>query len=700
MSTMRRITRSPILPTPPTTANSATEQGRNGRPSEPRRVSQATVAVGFVILLLVLATTSQGAYDISRWTPLGLFVLAILIGALVVPGRLVLRSRAAIVALCGIWGLAIWSLLSMLWAQSAGDAFIAADRMMLYAAVSTLPFVLPLPRRSLALAGWAVTAGIGVIAVIVLVELLHGGASLFLAGRLNAPINYRNATAALFAMGVLPCIVAAATRSYRRGVRGVALGLATLCLGLAFLTQSRGILLGLAAGEVVILALGPDRVRRAWVSVLPILAVALASKWLLRPFHAFDGGNGLVTDHDITVAAWALLIITVLAVVVGLLIAVFDNGLRANEMAYVRRAARIGIGLAAVVAVVGVLAATGDPVTYVQHKWDQFTSLKSTTPTTTRLLTVGGQRYDLWRIAVKEFDAHPVQGVGADNYSFGYYQDRRTNRNLDDPHSIVFALLSETGLVGLGLFLLFLGGIGAVLVVNLPKLSNPDKRPAVAAASAGVVLIGQSAVDWFWLIPGLTAIAFLLLGVAAAQTIAKPAPAPDVNGAGPPEDAPPQPPRRERSGPLAHRVGRILAVCGLLIAAAALLDLFISDAYVQRARSLEDNPSAELSAARTAGSLDPWSVTPLYLQSSALESMGNRPAAYRRLRAALALEPQNFATIGVLGDFEARGHHFARARFYYRRALALDPLDTGLQQLVHIGLTRAQIARAEHRRRH
>ena len=42
------------------------------------------------------------------------------------------------------------------------------------------------------------------------------------------------------------------------------------------------------------------------------------------------------------------------------------------------------------------------------------------------------------------------------------------------------------------------------------------------------------------------------------------------------------------------------------------------------------------------------------------------------------------ATLGVLGDFEARGHHFALARQYYRRALKLDPLDTGLQQLVRI----------------
>jgi tetratricopeptide (TPR) repeat protein len=78
-------------------------------------------------------------------------------------------------------------------------------------------------------------------------------------------------------------------------------------------------------------------------------------------------------------------------------------------------------------------------------------------------------------------------------------------------------------------------------------------------------------------------------------------------------------------------------------------------------------------------------VDPHYLQASAYETMGDRSRAYEQLRDALALEPKNFATLGLLGDFEARGGKLAAARAYYRRALALDPLDTGLQQLARIG---------------
>ena len=133
----------------------------------------------------------------------------------------------------------------------------------------------------------------------------------------------------------------------------------------------------------------------------------------------------------------------------------------------------------------------------------------------------------------------------------------------------------------------------------------------------------------------------------------------------------------------------MLGVAGIGTAIVAVLALLLSDAYIQRARSEINNPRSELSSARTAHTLDPWSITPHYLKASAIETLGDRPGADTQLQHALSLEPANKATLAVLGDFEARGHHFAAARQYYRRALKLDPLDTGLQQLVRIGERRA-----------
>lgn len=672
MSTMRRSTGQPILSRLRPGANDQPGSESGGPEPPPQHtVSPAVGPIAFMVLLLVLATTSQGAFEINRWTPLALFALAVLIGALLTRGGLALRSPAIRVALGGLWGLAAWSMLSMLWAQSSAGAFEAGNRMILYAAIVTLPFALPMSRRTLAAVGWSVAAGIGAIAVYVLVRLLAHGAPLFLAGRLNGPVNYRNATALLFALPVWPFIIAAAAKSNRRVLRAGSLSLATLCVGLAFLTQSRGILLGLAVGGCLALAIGPDRVRRAWVTILVLAGIAISSPWLLRPFHAFDGGQGYVTPHAIAVAAQGLLVATLISFAIGMLIALFDNGLRAGspQMPHARRAARLLLAGVIVVLVVGVGMAIGNPVTYVHQKWDQFRSLNYSTPTTTRLLTVGGQRYDLWRVALKEFESAPLLGVGADNYSFSYYRYRETNRNLTDPHSLVFALLSEDGAVGLLLLIIFLAGIATVMARGWRRLGLQARRDALAPAAAGAVMIGQSTVDWIWLIPGLTAIGLFSLAVAAAQAAA----------AGREEEGPADPPKPGR-WPV-----RVAAIGALVAAALAVLALFLSDAYIQRARSVVTDPPAELSAARTAARLDPWSVTPHYLEASALETMGERPQAYAQLVDALSLEPQNSASLGVLGDFEARRGHFARARSFYRRALALNPLDTGLQQLSRIG---------------
>jgi tetratricopeptide (TPR) repeat protein len=185
------------------------------------------------------------------------------------------------------------------------------------------------------------------------------------------------------------------------------------------------------------------------------------------------------------------------------------------------------------------------------------------------------------------------------------------------------------------------------------------------------VLVGQSSVDWIWLIPGLTALGLFALSVGAAQVAVRSAPPALVDA---------------RVASPVRRGARVAAALGMTVAMLSVLSVLLSDAYVQRARALIGDPRAELSAAQTASTLEPWSLTPHYLEASALETMGNRPAAYAQLLDALRLEPRNFATLGVLGDFEARGHDFALARSYYRRALALDPLDTGLRQLSKLGL--------------
>ena len=120
--------------------------------------------------------------------------------------------------------------------------------------------------------------------------------------------------------------------------------------------------------------------------------------------------------------------------------ALLDNGLQARLGVAARRVAEAGIAVVAVIGVVAALVAIGNPVSYANDKWDEFTDLEGVSHRVHRLISVGGQRYDLWRVALSEFDSQPL--VGVEELPVRLLPRRRTDRNLSDPHSLPFALLS------------------------------------------------------------------------------------------------------------------------------------------------------------------------------------------------------------------------------------------------------------------
>ena len=97
-----------------------------------------------------------------------------------------------------------------------------------------------------------------------------------------------------------------------------------------------------------------------------------------------------------------------------------------------------------------------------------------------------------------------------------YYADRRTDRNLSNPHSLVFSVLAELGLVGLLCLIAFVGALGAAVAESWRGASVSAQRHASALLAAGVVGLGQATVDWTWLIPGVTGLSILALGLGVA----------------------------------------------------------------------------------------------------------------------------------------------------------------------------------------
>ncbi|HSD22802.1 MAG TPA: O-antigen ligase family protein [Solirubrobacterales bacterium] len=639
-----------------------------------RRVLGAAPA-GAVAALLVIACAFDGAFALRYWALIAVLSLTILIATQIAGGIQLDRGPLSI-AVGLVWGFAAWTLLSSLWAESAARAWEGAARTMLYAAVITVPLALR-GRRQALWVGQGIFFGVGAVAVITLIAIIANGAELFGAGRLEDPLGYRNATATLFAFGFWPLIVLASERGRNTPLRAVSFSIAVLSLGLAFLTQSRGVAIGLVFGAAAMLAIGPDRLRRILFALAAAAGVAIFSGPLLDPYHAFQDGQA-VTDSVVHNASTSLLVLTFGALLFGLFAALLDNGLRGSAAGdAARRVIPYGLAALGVLAVIAALVKIGNPVSYAGDKWDEFRDVNgSATTSSTRLGSVGGQRYDLWRVSLKEFESAPLGGVGEGNYQFQYYEKRATDRNLEDPHSLPFRLLAETGIVG---FLLFTGVIVALAigVARSAREAPPNDRRIIAGlAAGGAVVVGQSLTDWLWLIPTVTGLGLLSLALAAVP-----------RGRAEDRPAPLQLPWFRDRERLVARFG----IAALLVAGAlSVIFLYLGDLYIRKARDEQGrSASAQLSAARTAGDFNPVSVIPLYLQASALEAESHRDQARSKLQDALNEEPNNFVTLTLLGDLEVRDSRFAVAADDYQRASDLNPRDVGLQQLAQTTAERA-----------
>lgn len=617
--------------------------------------------IALVGLLLLVSGWWDSAFDLRYWAPLTILALALLLAQLLAGALTIPRRGPLAVATAAIWCFAAYVLLTAAWAESVALAWEEAARTVFYAVLWTLTVAAGASGGWRKRLGAGLTIGVGAVAVVTLIELFSHGSDLFLAGRLDSPVGYRNGTAALFAFAAWPLIGFAARRGAASGARAAAIATAVLVLGLAFLTQSRGVLIGFVLGGAVSLAIGPDRLRRGWLAIGAVGAIAVVSGTLLTPFDAFNSGAGTVSGGDIRTAATALVLIAAAVFVGSMFLFIFDNGLRSPG---IDRRMRVVAGAALVVLAVGAgaagLAKIGNPVSYATEKLKEFNDVEpAAVSASTRLGTVSGQRSDLWRVALDQFRDHPLVGAGAGSYQFAYYRDRHTDRNLSDTHSLPLRLLADTGLIGTALFAIWLVAMAVAIGRRAREASAGERLWVAGLAAAGVTVLAQCLTDWLWLLPGLLGLSVLALGLAAGGEEAD----------------------REASS-VRWSPGRIAGGVALGAVLVSVTFLFLSDLYVRKARvEAFRSPQAELAAARTAAWFNPASITPLYLQASALESEGNRVEAKRALEQALEREPENFVTLGLLGDFEVRGGDDVAARKYYRRALALNPLDVGLQQL-------------------
>ena len=629
------------------------------------RQAPVTVPALGALALFVVWAGDQAGYPLTHWAPGALIVLVLLAIALWnIPLRLGELPIAVRIALACLALYTILSFLSILWAGVPGDAWEGANRTLLYLLVFALFALWPQRGASAALllVAWTL-AMIGLAAFVMLRVDARSSLSWFSAeGRLGYPAGYYNASAATWAMAMWPALLLASEKRIPWGLRGVLAAGTVLLAELSLLSQSRGSLYAAPVMLILIFALLPRRVRTFAVLVPVAAGIGIAAPVVLRVGDRVQsGGNAHAALHAATAA------IFVASAAAGLLVALGAAIERRGAFsdAAVRRV-RTGLGAVAIatlaVILVGGWVAAGDPAARARHAWDTFKSARGyqANGSGSRLTSgLGSNRYDFYRVALDDFLAHPLVGLGADNFAESYLEHGRSLETPRYPHSVELRTLAQTGLVGA---LLALAGLGAALLAGWRALRGrePLGRAVAAAALAGFAYwLVHGSFDWFWEFAGLGAPAFAMLGIACSL-----APRASRQAAG------------RRAGVRGRRLG-IVAGTALALAVVASLTLpWLSQLQIESAaRIWPTAPAVAYARLNDAASLNRLSDEPYLVAGSIALRFGDLARADDEFSLALGRTPADaYATLELGAIASSRGER-ARALRLLARADRLNPRD-------------------------
>jgi hypothetical protein len=642
-----------------------------------RETPAAVPALAAIVLFFVWAT-SQAGYPLTHWAPGGLIVLALLaiaVGA--VPLRFAEIPVTVKLAVACLAAYTALSFLSILWAAVPGDAWVGANRTLLYLMVFAL-FALWRGRGASAalLVGLWTLAMVGLATYVAIRVDTAAGKSfeaLFAGERLRYPAGYPNATAAQWLMAFWPALLLARGKRLPWALRGLLAGGAVVLADVALLSQSRGSLYSTAAMIVLVFAFVPERLRTFATAVPIALGVGATAPLVLRVGDRLGSGQGASSAvHTAVVAIFVAALLAGVAVALG---AALENH-RAVSPA-LARGVRRGVGAAALATLVVVLAggliAAGNPVMRVRHGWESFEGGYSTTATSgNRLLSgLGSNRYDFYRVALDEFVGHPILGIGADNFQQQYLRYGHSDETPHYPHSVELRTLAQTGLIGA---LLAVVGLGAALAAawRAMRRADPLGRTVAAAALGGFAYWAvHGSFDWFWEFAGLGAPAFALLGIACSLE-------PRAASAGSSEPGAP-PPRSVSTRRLSSGPSRLLAGVGVAAALAALLSLaapWLSERQIQSAaRIWPKAPLAAYSRLDDAAKLNPLSDRAYLVAGSIALRFGDLARAKHEFSLALGRVPGDAYATLELGAIASESGEGERALVLLERAVRLNPRD-------------------------
>ena len=473
-------------------------------PMASHAIRRSVIAAAAVLLLAaptILAFFSGGFFfeprviaAIAAW----LLVLAL---AAVGPAPLP-RSRNGWLAFGGLAGIAVWSAVSVSWAPRAGPAVESVERLVLYVGALLIAIGALRSRRVLRAVEPALAAGAALVigyglAGRLLPGIVHLAHSTRAGGRLEQPLTYWNAEGALAALGLVLCARLAGDRTRPLAMRGLAAAAAAPLGAGLYLSYSRGAIAAAVVGLIVLIAAVRSRSQLEAAAIILLTGLAAAAAAGALPGVASLAGDSSTLERD---GAIMLAILVVVA------------GAGAVAISWRRRAAQRrgsadllpGSGrLAAFAAAAVILGLAGLMIGGLRERGAPAAGAQAA-----RLSSVSSNRYEYWRIGLRGFARHPLQGLGAAGFRTLWLRERSLNEGVTDVHSLELEMATELGLVGLLAFASLLAGAG----LSGRRALRIDRLLAAGPLAAAVTWLLHASIDWDFEMPAVTLPAIVLVG--------------------------------------------------------------------------------------------------------------------------------------------------------------------------------------------
>ena len=307
-------------------------------------------------------------------------------------------------------------------------------------------------------------------------------------------IGYGGGIAAVAAIGTWPLAAVACDQSHRLLLRAAAAAGAGATAAIVIPTEARAALVALVISGLVFIAVSPRGLASAW------LCRGDSQPRSQRDWDALNGAFPAATTTQIHATGRAVMVVAA-AGLAGVLVAAVCERWLAGRVAgsAVSWITALVLVVAVVAAGAQLLRSDAKPEEWLRHQWHAFVYEGNPTAVDTRFDSVGGGRFDLWRVAVITFHQRPIDGVGAG--SFG----QPTIGSGDLPLSRGRRTASRSSCLptlGIAGGLLLVAGVGlplaAAVVVRTSEDAGAEHMMAAGLAAGITYFCVHTSLDWVW----------------------------------------------------------------------------------------------------------------------------------------------------------------------------------------------------------